>query len=225
MANFTVNEKAEQTTVAADDSFLMQTAAGVTKRAKAGAGLRGAIIKPGFYDLLPIWTYFTGVSAPVHTTIIGNRKAPAFAGSGAIEQLYNEYHTGHDVDLLMTEYEVHLHWEHNTAAPTGNAKFNIDYCVAARDGSYSAEVTNSVIITPTAGNIYKNNVTAIQPLTAQVALFNKPDTNISMRVWRDSADAADTFTGNIFYHTCDFHLATDNKSTTSRDFGTGWVKA
>lgn len=227
MSNVTINNiSSTQTTVATDDNMVLQTTGNVTKKVAVGTALRNAMVKSGYFDILPLWTYFQGSSAPTMTTVTAGRKELAFAGTGGTtNELWNKYHIPHDILLTMTNYEIHLHLEHNNAAPSGNAKFYIDYYIALPDGTFSGIVTKSVVFTPHATNNYlKNNIVKIESLTDNISSFI-PDAVVSLRVYRDPGDVADTFADNIFYHTVDFHVQGDQKLTTSKDFGAGWVKS
>lgn len=187
---------------------------------------RDDIVKSGFFDLLPTHMDFTGVSAPARVTITGTRTGRAFAGTGGTaNRVYFVYHIPHDILLTMTGYEIHLHLEHNNAAPTGNAKFYLEYYTALPDGSFSAIKTQNVLFTPHATNNYlKNNIVKIESLTSGLSDMI-PDGMIMLELYRDPADVADTFADNVFFATVDFHMQGDQKLTTSKDLGAGWVKS
>lgn len=220
-----VKDFPEQTTPVATDQILIQDVSNVTKKITP-PNLRKEMVKSGYFDILPAHIDFTGAAAPVRTTVTGARTARAFAGSGGTtNKIFVSYHIPHDISFSLTNYEIHLHLEHNNAAPTGNAKFYLDYYVAQPDGTYSAIISKNVLFTPHATNNYlKNNIVKIESLTDSIASLI-PDGMILLDLYRDPADVADTFTDNVFFTTIDIHVLGDMKLTTSKDLGSGWVKA
>ena len=220
-----IKDYPEQTTPVSTDLLLLQDVSNVTKKITP-PNLRKEMVKGGYFDLVPTHIDFTGAPAPTRKAVAGTRTARAFAGTGGTTNIcYAHYHVPHEIDLALADYEFHFHLEHNNAAPTGNVKFYADMYFALADGSWGSINTVSVVWTPHATNNYlKHNVVKIEALTAEVANL-KPDSMITVDIYRNPADAADTFTDDVFFYTADFHLKSDSKLTTSKDFGAGWVKA
>ena len=122
-----IKDYPQQTTRVSTDKILMQDVGGVTKYVTATEALNQA----GFNDLTPINMDYSGASSPALATVVGTRRARAFAGTGGTtNEVWFAYHLPHDIALTMTNYEYHLHLEHNNPAPTGNVKFYLDMYVA-----------------------------------------------------------------------------------------------
>ena len=219
-----IKDYPEQTTPVATDQILIQDVSNVNKKITP-PNLRKEMVKSGYFDLIPVHTDFTGASAPARGVVTGSRTARRFNGSsGGAEEIQMEYHIPHDILMTMTQYEIHLHLEHAVVSPTGSARFNLAYSVGLADGTFTAEITKTIDFTPVAGDIFKQRIIKLENITDSVALF-QPDTMISLRLWRLQSDVADTFADYVFYHGCDFHLQGDQKLTTSKDLGAGWVKS
>jgi len=106
----------EQTTQLTDDWFVMQTAAGVTKKVKA-TNMKLA----GYEDVLFIPTEVpNGSSAPTLTTFRGSLKSTAFTGTGTtIQEIFGAIHLPHNY-VPGTDIYLHIHWSHIIASPPGS---------------------------------------------------------------------------------------------------------
>ena len=204
----TINNIAtEQTTMLTDDSFIMQTAAGVTKKIKA-TNLK----LTGYEDVLFVHDAASagGSSAPTLTTFRGNLKVGTFNGAGTtVNEIFGSIHIPHNY-IAGTDIYFHIHWSHIIASPTGSVKWNLDYSFA-RGFSYEAFPTPTTIsLTQAAGTQYFHHIIESSAITGTNI---EADTLILCRIWRDPADVADTFANNAFFLRADAHIQVDNRST------------
>ena len=197
----------EQTTMLTDDSFVLQTAAGVTKKIKA-TNMKLA----GYDDVLFVHDAASagGSSAPALTTFRNNIKVGAFNGSGTtVNEIFGSIHLPHTY-IAGTDIYFHVHWSHIIASPTGSVRWNLDYSFARGFGYEAFPAANTITLTQAAGTQYNHHIIE----SSAIAGTNlEPDTLILCRIWRDPADVNDTFTNDAFFIRADAHIQVDNRST------------
>ena len=141
----------------------------------------------------------------------------AFAGTGVIvDEAHGAFHLPHTYKA-GTVPTIHIHWAHNIAAPVGDVKWLVDVS-AARDGAdaFGAPVTLSAV--QTAGAQYQHLTTDDDDMQLAALLASlEPDALVQARVYRDPADAQDTFEEDAFLLEIDLHLQKGQEGTIERE--------
>jgi hypothetical protein len=200
------NLTTEQTTMLTDDSFVIQTAAGVTKKIKA---TNTKLI--GYEDILFVPTEApNGSTGPSLTTFRGNIKLGAFTGTGStVQELFGALHIPHNY-VAGTDIYLHIHWSHIIASPTGNVNWKMDYSIARGFGFEAFPAPTTIDLTQAAGAQYNHHIiesTAITGTNIEV------DTLVLLRIYRDPADVLDTFANDAYFLRADAHIQVDNRAT------------
>lgn len=182
-------------------------------------------VPSGWFDITPIWAKDDGNNGWTITTVTGNRLALTANSTNALKQIIFAYHIPHTILLNQSDGNIfiHPHIEFpNTNA--GNAVLTYRIFAALRDGAFSTEFTLTQTITPSSYAANRNNVIDIAMPTG-LAAYLVPDAIFTIGVERNrGANATDTYASSIYLHTVDLHVQGDGKLTTSKDFGTGWIK-
>jgi len=183
----------------------------------------------GWMDLTPFESGDDGtngaanVAIPTLTRVYGRE----FVGTGVnVRNRIYRFHIPHTIAATPTAAHFHLHWCHVVASPTGDAIFTIYINACKRDGTPIAEVSTTLTLTPTAGNAGKINMVNEVDISALTGILTnlQVDAVYGFYVQRDPAATGDTFADSIYVRGADMHLQTDQKPTTAKDEGTGWVK-
>ena len=209
MTTSTINGLAtEQTTQLTDDMFVMQTAAGVTKKIKA------TNMKLVGFDNIPIqFTAIanTGATAPTLTVLRTGITLPTFNGVSTLNELFGTIVIPHTY-VASTAVYFYINWAHAIASPTGNAVWQIGYSIAKSDGTALPAITNlTTVATP--GVQYGN----VKTETASVSSASiEVDSVITVRLFRDPTHGSDTFANDIMLLSAGLHIQTDSKTTVGR---------
>jgi hypothetical protein len=168
--------------------------------------------------LVPGLALGKGSSAPTLKTFRDGIELNAFAGSGPTEEGFFAVHILHDIEAGSTP-TFHVHWGHNTGAPTGDVKWQIEVTAAAGYEAGTFPATATLSTTQTAGAQHAHHITDDDdmPLPAALVASLEPDMVILGRVFRDSSDAADTFTNDAFCFYIDLHFLFGQSGTTERN--------
>lgn len=164
-----------------------------------------------------------GSSAPTLTTFRNNVSLYAFAGSGPTEQVFFTVHILHGI-AKGTPITLHVHYSHTTASPaSGDVKWNIDWTLARgyqagtfNTGTTTSSGTMSVVQTVNT-EPYVHHITSDDAMTIAGQTELEPDSLILCRLYRNSGDAEDTFTGNAFLINIDCHYQRDKVGTVERN--------
>ena len=164
----------------------------------------------------------TGASAPVLTTFRNNVQLYAFKGSGPTEQVFFTVHILHGLKA-GTDITIHVHWSHTVTSPTGALKWNVDWTLARgyevgtfNTGTTTSSGTMSVVHTPNALP-YVHHITDDDSMTITAQTELEPDSVVLCRLYRDSGDAQDTFSGDAFLINVDVHYQRDKLGTAARN--------
>jgi hypothetical protein len=176
----------------------------------------------GFEDFLFSGLNFTGQgpNSPTQKTFKDDIELPAFVGTGTkVEEGWFTIHLTHKL-AANTNMTVHLHLTHNVASPSGNIKFYVDVMYARGYlGTYGTQVTLSTTVTP--ATQYEHIITPDDDMTIVAnTTFSDPlevDGVLLGRVYRDPADAADTFANDVFLIQSDIHFSVGQFTTTERN--------
>ncbi len=204
--------------------------AGITK---FGDGTNDLVIDPdGSFSLEGNATAFNDITVPLFNSRLGQTNQAQWAqvktnGSGS-RGVYT--FTFQDQSSASNEEEVfftvqlphnwkegtvlypHLHWSPQGAS-TGNVVWGLEYSWINYDATTPLAFPNTTLITATtaaiaSGDVDKHLITAFSSLTPGVN-NNKISSILMCRLYRKSADAADTYTGNAAVLSFDFHYEID----------------
>jgi hypothetical protein len=137
----------------------------------------------------------------------GTIQGYVFAGSGSAEQLFGTCEYNHSYAEGADIYP-HIHWA-PTTTNTGNIKWNLTYVWHDMDTGPSAEATISVV-QAASGTAYRMTKSEFPAITGTGKHIGS---QIVFRIWRNSADAADTFTGGAFVQTFGIHALIDSSGS------------
>jgi len=141
----------------------------------------------------------------------------AFAGTGpTTEQGFFTLHILHDIKPGSTP-TFHIHWAHNQASPSGDVKWQIDYTIAKGYGVSSYAAPTTLTTTQTAGAQYLHHITSDDDMPLAAITEVEPDSVLIGRIYRDPADAADTFEADAFLIQIDMHYERSVLGTTERN--------
>lgn len=103
----------------------------------------------------------------------------------------------------------HIHWIPKITAP-GNMKWNLDYSWANSDGTFSSITTISVVVN---GSFTQNKQLMTNLTNGNTGISGTGKTISSIlvcRIWRDSSDSEDTYSGDAGGLSMDFHISLKN---------------
>jgi hypothetical protein len=173
-----------------------------------GAGFTLVLNSPVHKDLDPLSvTVGSGVNAPAFTVYNGNLRAYEFPGGGQLKELNLGFQINHDY-CLESDLEPHLHLYIPNDANGGTIKFSLEY-TWTNIGQAGAVTTTTIIgtLTVTVNAGILNNALLSFP---EVAGAGKGLSSMFMaRLYRDPADAADTFGSSVWLKAMDLHYEVD----------------
>lgn len=110
----------------------------------------------------------------------------------------------------------HLHWTPRGSNTSGNVEWNLDYSWQNYDAStpqvFPAVTTSTVVASPASGNFIQSAhyITALTASNAGISGTGKKISSILIcRIWRNSANAADTYGEDAGVLFMDFHIQLD----------------
>ena len=159
-------------------------------------------------DLLPSSVSVgPGASAPSFTAYNGNLRAYEFIGTTTvIKELQMQWQLSHSW-LEGSAVEPHLHLYVPNNASGGVIKFYCEYTWVNVDGVEGATTTISGTLTigANAGNLHK-----ILKFSSVAGTSKTLSSVLSARIYRDPADAADTFAASVWLKSADLHRQIDS---------------
>jgi hypothetical protein len=179
----------------------------------------------GYFDLEPVWAKDDGSGGWAFVVLPSGRRALAATNTGGAKTMVMKYHVPHDIKLGQQDGEAffHLHtdFEDQTA---GDCVIVVTFFAALANGPYSSPFTLTYTMTPANYATNTNHIIEL-PLPTGLAAYLEPDAIIDANLVRTPGAVADTYEGDIYFVTADFHVQGDSRLTTSKDKGAGWVKA
>ena len=129
----------------------------------------------------------------------------------AVKEGHGDCHILHTIKEGTLTVYPHFHWSSNEATPSGNVAWKVE-CTSARghgQDAFHAPIVD--VIPPQACTAQYQHMVAE---STGLAISNiEPDMEILIRVYRDTADAADTLVGDAFLLRVDFHVEVDSRPT------------
>lgn len=144
----------------------------------------------------------TGATAPDVVTVSGNNKAYGFDGASTLEglncfiELPHRYKEGSDIEL-------HIHYLRKTAG-SGDVKWFADYSICPLMGALVASQTVSVVKTVGVVDYCDVATIAIIPGAGR-----KISDVIALRIYRNPADAQDTYAADVIMTSFGIHYELD----------------
>jgi hypothetical protein len=182
----------------------------------------------GFFDLKPISLKDDGTNGWSITTVNGFSIFTA-TSTNALKRMVAIQHPDHDIDLDLetanTGAFFHIHWTHDTAAPTGVAIVTVSPYAGKPNGTFVALTSLNFTLTPTAGNRMNNTITELA-IPSDWYQYLTPDAIWNINIDRNrGANASDTFANSIYLFSADAHVRSSGALTINKDIGTGWVNS
>lgn len=152
----------------------------------------------------PTWAAWNG----------GNMGAYSFSAS-TMNEMWITFHPNHDV-IEGELYYPHIHWMPNTTS-TGVVRWGIEYVQAKGHNQEAFNTTTSTIYledTVSSNSQYMHRI--VEATDAQAIAMPEVDSLILMRIFRDAANAADTFPDAVFGLTVDIHYRAGKFATVGK---------
>lgn len=156
----------------------------------------------------------SGGSVPALIAVNGDPyiQARAYAGTGAtVEQLGGSKELAHEM-LFGTDIIPHIHWA-PTTADAGNVKWQLRYMLVNRAGTYSGGATISV--TDAAPGVAWKGLRSSFPAISTAGIL--AGSRIMFTLFRDPADAADTYAHDVIAPNFGVHVQVDMLGTRTVD--------
>lgn len=147
-----------------------------------------------------------GATAPTLKAINGTTiYGLAFSGTGPTEEVFGSLEILHDYKEGSTIYP-HIHWFPSTTA-IGNIKWNMDYMWINRGGVMTGAATLSQTVT-TSGVAWQMEFTNFAP-SGLSGLGKTMGGRFVFRIYRNAADAVDTYGADAFISDFGLHVCSD----------------
>ena len=162
-------------------------------------------------------------NSPGLDTFVSTIQAHTYTGTGVnVKEGFFQIHIQHDYKK-DTDVTMHVHWGHKIAVPSGDVKWQIEYSVARgyEAGTFGVTTgspagTSGVLTTvQTAGAQFAHHITNDDDMTIPADVEIEPDSLIIGRIFRDPADAEDTFENDAFLLHIDIHYQVGRLGGTS----------
>ena len=176
-------------------------------------------------DITPVYVNDDGSGGWAYVTLATDRRVLGAAGIGGAKTLDAKYHIPHNIKPGQGSGEMyfHLHVEFSDQT-AGNVVMTVKLFPGKREVAYHAAYTLTYTLTPANYALDSNHVFELA-LPAGMEAYMEVDAIVSATITRDPSVVGDTYAGSVYFSTADFHVLTDQRYTTAKDEGTGWVKA
>lgn len=133
-----------------------------------------------------------------------------------MQEVFANYHIDHDYKLGTMLYP-HLHFT-TTSTASGVVRLGFEYTVAKghQQAKFPATQTLYLNVNVAANSDHLHFVAEVGTGNGIPGTGIEPDTVVLMRIFRDAANVADTFTGTIFAICADLHYECNRYSTPNR---------
>ena len=134
-----------------------------------------------------------------------------------LQQVQLDYHVDHDIKLGSVLYP-HVHFRPLTNA-AGVVRWGFEYSVSKGHGQtagFPSTTTVYVNFNIPANSLGTHFVAEVATANAIPSTNIEPDSVIHMRVFRDAANAADTYTGAVWCWQADLHYQTQQYATPNK---------
>ena len=157
----------------------------------------------------------TGGNDPTFSTWRSPQRAYEFVGSSSeMREIFGQIHIPHTIKPGTGIY-FHVHWVPSAASPSGNIVWKFDYSYAGPGNNQVFPASSTVTATATMPAQYTHMITEIAAPVLAGSL--EVDGVISLRVYRDAADAGDTSTNSAFLLFIDAHIQVAKFATKNRN--------
>ena len=137
------------------------------------------------------------------------------ATAGNEKEVYYRLHINHDY-VKGSKVWLHCHWNSGNTTATTVVRWGFQYAAAKGHGQQAVSTTGTTayVDQTLSGTAYIDYVAEVADADAVPAANLEPDSLIHVRLFRDSANAADTFTGSVFLTVVDGHYLSYDVGTT-----------
>ena len=154
-----------------------------------------------------------GANAPTWATFRDGISAYEFS-AGTMNELWITFHIKHDYSEGSLVYP-HIHWAPNTTS-TGTVRWGMEYTVAKGHDQEAFPASTTIYLESTIASNKQYQHIVTEATDAQAFDAFEADTLILMRIFRDAANAADTFPDTVFAFTADIHFQADKDVTPNK---------
>lgn len=161
-----------------------------------------------------IHTNAAGAGDPSWTTYRDGIHGYSFSAT-VLQEVETVFHLPHDYAPGTSIY-FHTHWTTNSATVGNDVRWGFEYTIAkghnqASNGDFAA--TSTVYVAQSVTAQYRHMVAETTAISSAAL---EPDALILMRVFRDAANGADTYTQPAFLLAVDIHYQADRYSTPNK---------
>lgn len=171
----------------------------------------------GWSDNIQAFTFKdTASNAPSWGSTIGNFEGYIWSPT-ALKQVMVDFHIDHDY-AIGTPLYPHVHFRPLTN-DAGVVRWGFEYTVSKGHGQtvgMAASTTVYVNFSVGSNNLGTHYVAEVAALDAIAATYAEPDSVIHVRIFRDAANAADTYPGNVWAWQADLHYQFARLGTLNR---------
>lgn len=143
-----------------------------------------------------------GANAPTWSAWNGGVMDAYAFDAATMNEMWITFHPNHDI-IEGSLYYPHIHWMPNTTS-TGVVAWKVDICTAK--GHNQAAFNTTPVTVDLADTVTSNSQYMHRIVEASTGIaMPEVDSLIMIRVYRDAADASDTFPDAVFGLTVDIH--------------------
>lgn len=160
----------------------------------------------------------SGAADPSFGALFNGLEGYLFSAT-TLQRVFCDFHIDHDIARGTVLYP-HVHWMPTTTA-TGVVRWGIEYSVAkghqqGAASTFPATTTVYVNQTISAPSQWQHFVAEVSLADAIPSTNIEPDSVIKVRVFRDAANAADTYNGAVHAWQCDLHYQASRFATLNK---------
>jgi hypothetical protein len=154
-----------------------------------------------------------GANDPTPSLFRGFYRSYEFSAS-TMNECFISFHIHHDYKPGSPIY-IHIHYSPNTTASSGVVRWGFEYTIAKGHQQSQFGATSTLYVNQTVDTQYRHYIAEIaDPGISSSEL--EVDSLVLCRIFRDAANAADTYTGTVHVFFCDVHYQANRLYTKNR---------
>lgn len=151
-----------------------------------------------------------GANAPTFAAFKGGIYTNRFDDGAVAMEVHGSFEMQHDYKA-GSALSVHVHWS-PTTTNTGNIRWGLEYTIASKDETFPT--TTTIYVTQAgSGVVDRQQMVSFADISGTGVDITDV---LAFRLFRDSNNAADTFTGNAFLHQVGIHYEADTCGSRAR---------
>jgi hypothetical protein len=142
------------------------------------------------------------------------------ASAGSEKEVFYNVHINHEY-VMGTKVYLHVHWNNGNTTSVSTIGWGFQYAVTKGHQQQAMSTTGTTVYVSHTmlGTQYMHYVSEVSDTFAVPATNLEPDSIISVRLFRDSANAGgtgDTYTGSVWLLFVDCHYLSNSGGTTNK---------